>query len=63
MGNALPKYYYGDPLEVLERQQRFDVYRDKRCLGCSNWDVAREQDQCRLRLTPGKNWCKGFDER
>jgi hypothetical protein len=62
MGELLPTYFYGDPADVLERQQRFDVYRDKRCLGCSNWDVTREQDPCRLRLRPGKNWCKGFDE-
>jgi hypothetical protein len=63
MGNALPTHFYGDPAEVLERQQRFDVYRDQRCPGCSHWDVTRQEGPCRLRFTPGKNWCKGFNER
>jgi hypothetical protein len=61
MGNALPRYFYGDPADVIERQQRFDTYRDKRCLGCCHWDIRRQNDPCRLKLSPGKNWCRGFD--
>lgn len=63
MAEVLPKYYYGDPADVLEREQRFDVYREQRCTGCSHWDMSHEPDPCRLQLIPGKHWCKGFEER
>ncbi|MCU7839756.1 MAG: hypothetical protein KZQ94_10320 [Candidatus Thiodiazotropha sp. (ex Troendleina suluensis)] len=63
MGEVLPKYYYGDPADVLEREQRSDAYREQRCLGCRNWDMTHQPDPCRLQLSPGRYWCKGFNER
>jgi len=63
MSGALPRVFYGDPAEALSRLERNSVYRKVRCCGCLHHDMRRKDDPCIKRLSPGKNACKGFDER
>jgi len=61
MSNAMPYYMYRDPAETLSRFEASTVYQKEGCSAC-RWVDMSNINPCIKKLSPGKHWCRGFEE-
>lgn len=61
MSRPLPRYLYQDPEKTLSRFEAGTVYQQRGCSACSWFDPERDRP-CIKKMSPGKHWCRGFEE-